>query len=620
MSLLKTYIDWEYYISIYDDVADANIDSVYKHWLDIGQCEHRINNKNFMDDIFDNKKYKNSYEYVCQNAYDNFDWKFYVKNNNLQIDNSVDARVHRDDNLMLKYCKSYNILINIHLQNLELFEEIIDQINYFMKINCENNFIIMITVPIDDQMGSKYYGLSKLENSTPGLTFSGGDKNEFFIKSLSNTPYHKYLIKQDLLDILYNINVTSHKLNINPDNIQFVYMKNNNTDIGGLFMCLDQANQRGISYDIFSHVNTNYLINKAHRSLSIFNYHINVLLNDYNYIANRYQYYPYIYTNKHKQHIETVRDQYQLNFKSQDYINDATFICKKNKEFTKLINAAHEIFNSLNIINESAYEKILSLIYNKKIYLLDKPKKQNILGIFACHSNMMVKTQTTLNNLEKLIHNFDKIIIVDSKDSQYCLLLKNLVEAKYKDKLQAYILANNGKCLDFEKWLGAIKITNLDDFDYVTFINDSVVLTDKIDTYFSFLDGKKELFGMNNSWEIRYHYQSFFFSVHTKKMDMFVVFCLDKFKNVECQYDLICQVELKFIDLFDNKDCYIKIHSKQFVNNIYIVRSDFYNMLLDNKILPIIKIKRLYDDKYVQILKNELNFAVPENELGILRR
>lgn len=175
----------------------------------------------------------------------NFDWQYYVNNNNLTIDNERDAVLHyrtKGEQAGLKYCKSFDISILVHIYKIDLLDEFINKINYFIHNNHENQYHIKITIPIDNNI-NEY-------NNYKNVYEKYRSEAELATVILSNTPYHKELINKNNISKLYYLYryIFDH-INLPKNNIQVVFMENRGADVGGFFLGLDQLIKQNIKHD-----------------------------------------------------------------------------------------------------------------------------------------------------------------------------------------------------------------------------------------------------------------------------------------------------------------------------------------------------------------------------------
>ena len=127
----------------------------------------------------------------------------------------------------------------------------------------------------------------------------------------------------------------------------------------------------------------------------------------------------------------------------------------------------------------------------------------------AIHTNDYLKYMTVINNYQYL-KNYEMIII-------------NSANTKFGDRIKMYFEINkivyleieNDNKADFGKWIHVINNINLDRFNNIVLINDSILISNPIDFYFNLIIEKnKDLYGYNDSTETgEYHYQSYLFSI-----------------------------------------------------------------------------------------------------------
>ena len=205
----------------------------------------------------------------------NFDWEYYVEKNQLKLlkneDEAYAHYVNIGKQLQLEYCKCFKILILFHCYNLNLINEFIDKINFFIKNNPLNTYFIKINVPIDDRL-FKF----KINNYRYNL---GGSLVNYLC---SKSPYHAVLIKEDNAQVLFNImSLLEQKLNIKKDNLQIIFSENRGLDIGGFLLLLDQVNKQNLDFDFLVKIHTKTSKNWRKILLSMLNIKINKILRNY---------------------------------------------------------------------------------------------------------------------------------------------------------------------------------------------------------------------------------------------------------------------------------------------------------------------------------------------------
>lgn len=152
-----------------------------------------------------------------------------------------------------------------------------------------------------------------------------------------------------------------------------------------------------------------------------------------------------------------------------------------------------------------------------------------ILGIFANHTTNMIKYNISLNNISLLKEYLTNIIIIDSKEEEYAIkLYKDFENDQFIIK---HLFIKNDNYYDFGKWIYVLKTLNsnkLNEYDYILFINDSIIITHNIKNYFIYLNNNVpstiNLYGYNDSTQLKYHYQSYFFAIKRNITNKFINF------------------------------------------------------------------------------------------------
>ena len=152
--------------------------------------------------------------------------------------------------------------------------------------------------------------------------------------------------------------------------------------------------------------------------------------------------------------------------------------------------------------------------------------KYNILLLVANHTCNNIKYNVSLNNISIIKKFVNNIVIIDSNEERYAKLLYN--DLKNDDKIINYLFVNNDNYFDFGKWIFALNKININDYDYILFLNDSILITNEIKNYFHYIDhlmGENiDLYAYNDSTQIKYHYQSYLFLLKCKNINIFINF------------------------------------------------------------------------------------------------
>ena len=228
------------------------------------------------------------------------------------------------------------------------------------------------------------------------------------------------------------------------------------------------------------------------------------------------------------------------------------------------------------------------------------------LTIMACHTNSKLKLDSAINNLKYLTFQNNDIIIINSDNVEYASQLKYATNNKDNTADNTadntnnnikYLTIPNDKCCDFGKWVYSLNnINNIQDkYDYVVFINDSIIIKSSINHFFNIMANKSvELYGYTDSTEIRYHYQSYLFGISSKSCYKLIDMLNNNRSKINTFNDLIVNMELPLIDAFTSHDCFIKLgrNPENIGKNIYYDNVALYTRLFYNQLLPFIKTKK----------------------------
>ena len=224
-----------------------------------------------------------------------------------------------------------------------------------------------------------------------------------------------------------------------------------------------------------------------------------------------------------------------------------------------------------------------------------------ILGIFANHTSNMIKYNVSLNNISILKKHLTNIIIIDSKDEEYSIKLQKDLEND--TSIIKHIFIKNDNYYDFGKWIYVLKTLNinkLNEYDYILFINDSIIITPNIKNYFIYLNNNVpsniNLYGYNDSTQLKYHYQSYFFAIKRDITNKFIKFFESRKNKIVDLESLVHNIELNICEIDPNHDCLIKIGNEyNMTKNIYWENEVLYKFLLSKEIFAIFKLKKIFD-------------------------
>ena len=238
--------------------------------------------------------------------------------------------------------------------------------------------------------------------------------------------------------------------------------------------------------------------------------------------------------------------------------------------------------------------------------------KYKILLLVANHTCNNIKYNISLNNIS-IIKNFvNNIVIIDSNEERYAKLLYN--DLKNDNKIINYLFINNDNYFDFGKWIFALNKVNINDYDYILFLNDSILITNEIKNYFHYIDHLMceniDLYAYNDSTQIKYHYQSYLFLLKSKNINRFINFFENKKPLIHDLISLIDNIELNTTEIYDNHDVFLKIGEEYNKSkNLYWENEELYQYLISKNIFALIKLKKIYD------IQNEYKINIYGNNI-----
>jgi len=247
---------------------------------------------------------------------------------------------------------------------------------------------------------------------------------------------------------------------------------------------------------------------------------------------------------------------------------------------------------NINNVEDSC---ILSATREMKAY--NYPPKINssnkkILTIMACHTNNVIKFNTVLNNIKYFRFMNNDIVVINSQGESHSKQLRESLQ----NNVEAFFEIPNNTHLDIGKWCFILSKINYKLYDHVIFTNDSFLITSPILHFFNkMMKSNVELYGYNDSTQIRYHYQSYLFSLRTHAVDKLIGLYLGR-KHLLWNYNQVVEnIELNLVNTFKTTDCFLKIGHLYGLKkkNIFFNNDSLYKKLLQTKLLPFVKLKRL---------------------------
>lgn len=242
---------------------------------------------------------------------------------------------------------------------------------------------------------------------------------------------------------------------------------------------------------------------------------------------------------------------------------------------------------------------------------LENPEKK-ILTIIACHVDKKEKLFFLQNNISYLTFPNNDIIVVNSCDLQ----LNEQLQREISNKVFKYIEIQNNKWLDFGKWLHVLNTTDYSNYDFITFTNDSFLICNPILHFFNeAIYNNVDLYAYSSSTEVKYHYQSYLFIIKSVSVST-VIDYIEKYTNIMAPNAVFLEINL--YREFYSKKCFLNlgIMSCNIKKNVFFNNNVLYFRLFNSKLLPFIKMKRIYQ-RTNQFPKYDFNL-IPSRSYRVL--
>jgi hypothetical protein len=286
----------------------------------------------------------------------------------------------------------------------------------------------------------------------------------------------------------------------------------------------------------------------------------------------------------------------QINNKKEAYHHWSKTLKKNNNTsgynmsrniLTDLIIQFNKYFDNFNVVdaNKIIDDINVKMLINKKNNALQNKYSYNkIIILYACHIVDELKYYNVMNNLQYL---HGDIIIINSKGYTYGTSIYD----QYKHLIKEYYEIENDPRVDIYKWMYALKNCDLSEYDNIIFINDSIVINDNITHFFNLcIETNADLYGFNDSLEIKYHYQSYLFCIKQKSINLLIDYIDKMYDKITNYDDVVKYVELELTNVYDSHDCFLTISKP--AKNIHMANNNLYKILYQYKLLPLIKIKK----------------------------
>jgi CTP:molybdopterin cytidylyltransferase MocA len=230
-----TDFDWNFYISLYDDVKESGINNekdALNNWNIYGKYEHRICSEENADN-FDYKYYTSRYSDIKNNITNVIElykhWIYYGKNENRFPNKLIEDEYNNFK--WIKYIKGKDIY-----NKKDAFYHWFNQKD---KIYTHFNWLFYI----------KYYELNNINNEN--------DAVKYYIKNYEKTPIINKNIYLDYIDFNWEKYILYYKLNKNNKENAFNYWINTGKYLGHIFFKINNLNKNihkniGIAVSVYS--------------------------------------------------------------------------------------------------------------------------------------------------------------------------------------------------------------------------------------------------------------------------------------------------------------------------------------------------------------------------------
>ena len=138
----------------------------------------------------------------------------------------------------------YTMMILLHLYDLDLMNEFIEQINYFMRINSSNSYQIMINIPVGSNIDKLFNNRIAKKKLASFFTMDKPIPADCLVHDTFCLRDNENYKKLDCI-VRYMLN----GLQCKSGSIQFLFSPNRGRDIGGFFLQLDQIFKQKIQFD-----------------------------------------------------------------------------------------------------------------------------------------------------------------------------------------------------------------------------------------------------------------------------------------------------------------------------------------------------------------------------------
>lgn len=230
---------------------------------------------------------------------------------------------------------------------------------------------------------------------------------------------------------------------------------------------------------------------------------------------------------------------------------------------------------------------------NKNSYSPDQ-NGQKYLVIIACHCNSQTRFDTIRTNLRYFAFENCHKIIINSENTGFTEQLKEITS---RHNNTSYHEIPNNNYIDFGKWVHVLsQLVNYNNYDYIVLTNDSYIINSSINHFLNLaVKYNVELFGYNDSSQVRYHYQSYLFILRKDAVSTFINRVSSPGPVINGPYDIVLNYEVTMTDWFSTHKSFLKIGNfgLDIGHNIFFTNDQLYFPLKNSGLLPFTKLKRI---------------------------
>jgi hypothetical protein len=227
-------------------------------------------------------------------------------------------------------------------------------------------------------------------------------------------------------------------------------------------------------------------------------------------------------------------------------------------------------------------------------YSPDQHTNIKFLTLMACHSDRVLKKFTIINNINKVNFKNNDIVIINSENT----LFGASVKEESKNIVKEYIeVENDINTLDIGKFMIGLEKYNYLNYDFVVFMNDSIIVTKPINHFYNImLKRNHDLFGINSSSEIKYHYQSYLYGIKSSAIiNLINLYQLKKTLLNSGYKGVVNNIELELCNNFENKGCFLDFALIPEIKNgeeggIFKL-GEIYDTLVKTGLFPLTKVR-----------------------------